>query len=215
MNRVKFGRRTFGQQVLATAAFGAVFTPDKSAWGGELTAEEKATLHSGQSVTRNLDFDINGGVYQGGLAYHLANVPAAIITKMLTDVSVYSRILALTLEARDDGKKGTHQLVYLKHGGRWGTAAYTLRVAPIDNEGVIRFWMDPAFAHEVEDLWGFVRVESLGAEKSLVTYAVLCDLGSVIRLLFGERVRRYALQTAGNICRVAAEKVGAAGGLIP
>jgi hypothetical protein len=154
-------------------------------------------------VKRSVDADLDEGSYIGGVSYAVVNAPAAHVLAMLQNVGVYREILALTIEAKDVGEKGGDQLVYFKHGGRLGTAGYTMRVRKPDRSGVIRFWMDPAFEHEIEDVWGFVRVDELGPERCLATYAVLCDLGAIIRLMFGERIRDYALDTPAHLKYVA------------
>ena len=75
--------------------------------------------------------------------------------------------------------------------------------------------MDPAFDHEIDDIWGYVRVDPLGPERSLATYAVLCDLGMLFRVLFGEKIREFALDTPGHIRYVAGSRYKAEEGLPP
>ena len=198
-------RRTFGRALAVMAGSLAGLAADTAHARG-LSAGEKAALERGEVVRRALDFDMEEGLMQGGLAYAIVEAPAAFVLGMLADVGVYKDILALTLEAKAVGKKGDDTLVFFKHGGSLGTASYTMRVRPADATGTIRFWMDPAFDHEIEDIWGYVRVESLGAERSLATYAVLCDVGTFLRLLFGEKIRRFALDTPGHIRNVAGSR---------
>lgn len=196
-------RRTFGQ-VLATATFGSTtFLAAPFARAEPLTPTEREALARGASVRRPVDADLEQGTYQGGVSYAVVKAPAAFVLAMLQEVDVYRSILALTLEAKLQGTRGADRLVYLKHGGKLGTAGYTLRIRNPDSDGVIRFWMDPTFEHEIEDVWGYVRVEPLGPAKCLATYAILCDLGSILRVLFGERIRRYALDTPEHIQSVA------------
>lgn len=198
-------RRAFGRALAAFAASaGALHAGPARA--EPLTQAERDMLAGGRCVKRPVDADLEEGTYIGGVSYCVAEAPAPFVLAMLADVSVYKRILALTLEASPAGNKGADSLVYFKHGGKLGTAGYTMRIRPADSRGVIRFWMDPAYEHEIEDVWGFVRAEPLGASTCLVTYAVLCDLGTVIRLLFGERIREYALDTPEHVRWVAEER---------
>lgn len=200
MNRRAFGR------LLAVIGGAIAGLSSRRALAGSLTSAERAALERGEVVKRPQDADLDEGFYIGGVSYALVDAPAAFVLAMLQDVTVYKEILALTLEARPAGAKGKDQLVFFKHGGSLGTASYTMRIQPADAGGVIRFWMDPAFDHEIEDLWGFVRVEALGPELSFATYAVLCDLGTVLRVVFGERVRDYALDTPGHVRFVAGSR---------
>jgi hypothetical protein len=198
-------RRAFGRALAAFAASaGALHAGRASA--EPLTKVERDLLGGGRCVKRPVDADLEAGTYIGGVSYCVAEAPAPFVLAMLANVSIYKRILALTLEASPVGKKGADQLVYFKHGGDLGTAGYTMRVSPADSHGVIRFWMDPAYDHEIEDVWGFVRAEPLGPSSCLVTYGVLCDLGTVIRLVFGERIRDFALDTPEHVRWVAAER---------
>lgn len=198
-------RRRFGLALAAsTASFvGLSASPARA---GSLSADEMAALARGEVVRRPLDVDMDAGLMQGGVSYALVDAPAAFVLAMLSNPGAYKDILALTLEANPVGKKGDDALVFFKHGGDLGTASYTMRISPADRTGTIRFWMDPAFDHEIEDLWGYVRIEALGPEQCLATYAILCDVGTLFRVLFGERIREYALDTPGHIRYVAGSR---------
>jgi hypothetical protein len=198
----RVNRRGFARAIGALLAAGGAALPGV-ARGEPLTPTEREALGRGETVRRPVDVDLEEGTYIGGVSYAIVEAPVGFVLALLHQVPVYRSILALTLEANDAGKKGGDQLVYFKHGGRLGTAGYTMRIQKADSGGVIRFWMDRSFDHEIDDVWGFVRVEEMGPGRCLATYAVLCDLGTMIRLLFGERIRAYALDTPGNIKRVA------------
>lgn len=196
-------RRAFGRAILGGLALGAGATLVRSAAADPLTPSEKEALGRGETVRRPVDADLEEGTYIGGVSYAVVGAPAAFVLAMLHEVATYRSILALTLEVTDVGEKGGDKLVYFKHGGSLGTAGYTMRIQKADRGGVIRFWMDPTFDHEIDDIWGFVRVEPLGPASCLATYAVLCDLGGLFRVLFGERIRKHALDTPGHLRRVA------------
>jgi hypothetical protein len=200
-DRAEITRRGFGRALaavgLSLGAFG-----EGTARAGSLTDSERETLQRGGVVRRNVDVELEEGTYIGGVAYAMVKVPAPFVLDMMRDVSTYKLILPMTLEARQTGQKGGDKLVYFKHGDAT-TAAYTMRVRDADSEGVIRFWMDPALEHEIEDVWGYLRIEALGPETCLATYAVLCDLGLILRVTLGDEIRRYALDTPGNLKRVA------------
>ncbi len=196
-------RRTFGASVLATAAASVATLNTSFAAAAPFSSDEIALLENGGLLERPVDTEFEGETYMGGVSYSIVNAPAAFVLAILQNVAVYKTILSLTLEAEAKGKKGNDTLVYFKHGGRLGTAGYTMRVQPADKEGVVRFWMDREFDHEIEDVWGFVRVEPRGKERCLATYGVLCDLGTLLRIMFGERIRSYALETPSNLKRLA------------
>jgi hypothetical protein len=212
----RLDRRTFARVVAALAgAAGGLAAAPGAAIAGSLTNDERAALERGEVVRRPVDADLEDGLYQGGVSYALVDAPAAFVLEMLANVGVYTEILALTLEANPVGEKGSDKLVFFKHGGSLGTASYTMRVRREGAAGVVRFWMDPAFDHEIDDIWGYVRIDALGPEKSLATYAVLCNLGMLFRVLFGERIRQYALDTPGHIRNVAGSRYQAAKAELP
>lgn len=204
VNRRAFTRALASLAAAAAAAATTTAVPSR-ARAGTLTPDERAALDRGEVVRRSVDADLDDGVYTGGVSYALVDAPAPFVLGLLADPSIYLDILALTLEATPTGKLGDDRLVRMKHGGSLGTAAYTLRLRPADATGTIRFWMDRSFDHEIEDLWGFLRVAPVTAERSLATYAVLCDLGALLRLMFGEKIREYALDTPGSLRNVAGD----------
>jgi hypothetical protein len=70
--------------------------------------------------------------------------------------------------------------------------------------------MDPRRRHDIEDAWGFMRVEPFGDGRTLVTYGILVDIGpSLLRDLFEERVRALALSVPDRIRDLILERVGA------
>lgn len=200
MNRRAFGR-TFAAMC---GSLGVLAAP--AARASTLTQAERDTLAAGGVVRRPVDSELEEGTYIGGVSYGIVEAPAPFVLGLLHDVSVYQQILSLTLEARPVGRKGDDQLVYFKHGGDLGTAGYTMRVRPAGADNTVRFWMDMAFEHEIDDVWGYLRIEPLGPTSCLATYAVLCDLGTVLRVVFGERIRKYALDTPANLQNLARER---------
>ncbi len=92
-------------------------------------------------------------------------------------------------------QRGRDTAVYLRQGGRAGSAAYALIVRR-ESLGLFRFWLDPSQPHEIADLWGYFRVQPWGSEASLLTYGALVRLDfGVVKLLFSETIRRVALGT--------------------
>lgn len=194
----------------ASAIVGAASGWPRIASAGELTEDEKQRLIAGEVVRRPIDAERDEGTYIGGVSYAVIDAPAPYVIDMLRDPATYLDVLPLTLEAKQVGKRGDDMLVFFKHGGRLGTASYTMRVR-FASPTLIRFWMDPDSPHEIEDIWGYARAEPLSAERCLGTYAVLADVGTITRLLFGEKIRDYALDTPGNLRRMAGARYGFAG----
>jgi len=83
------------------------------------------------------------------------------------------------------------------HGG--GTT-YTVRIERSAQRSELRFWLDSSRPHDIDDVFGFFRVEPFGEGKSLVTVAAALDLGlGFTSLFFSDAVERSVLSTPGQI----------------
>lgn len=164
---------------------------------GPLSADERAALDRGEVVRREIEVELDEGHYVGGVAYVVVRAPAGALMSVLGDVTTYTEILPLCIEARLVGESATRRggeaLVALRHKNRFGGAEYTMRIAR--ERSRVRFWLERGLPHDLEDAWGYFRVEAAGADASLLTYAALMDIGFVARLLFEKRVRDLALGT--------------------
>jgi hypothetical protein len=67
--------------------------------------------------------------------------------------------------------------------------------------------MDPARAHDIEDVWGFFRAEPMGDGRTLVTYGILIDMGDgILRDMFEGRVRELALEVPDRVRDVVVQR---------
>lgn len=164
---------------------------------GPLTAAERAALERGGVVRREIALDLAEGHFVGGVAYVVVQAPPGALMSVLGDVTSYTEILPLCVEARLVGESGTRRggeaVVAIRHKGRYGGADYAMRIAR--ERSRVRFWLERSLPHDLDDAWGYFRVEPAGADASLLTYAALMDVGFIARLLFEERVRDLALGT--------------------
>lgn len=187
------------------ALVGALLLPGV-ARAGSLTDGEKARLDRGEVVTRTFDVDLPGGDYMGGLAYVVIPAPPAEVMAIFLDPASYGRIFPLTQEARLAGRAGDDWFVYIRQGGRRASGEYTVRVRR-ETPSLVRFWMDPGRPHDIGDCWGFFRVDPAGDGRTLLTYGALLHLEfGVIKLLFAEKIRSYALETPALVRRYVEER---------
>ncbi len=187
------------RRVLIVMAFALALLAARRAAASGLTADEQRRLARGEVVRRHTTVELERGRYVGGVSYAIVEAPTAVVMAALSDVATYRTILPLTLEARQLRRRGRDSLVFFRHGGRLGTAAYVAHVRR-ESPRLVRFWLDPSFPHDFDDAWGYFRVTPLGARGTLVTYAALVNLGfGLTRLLFEEKVREHALGTPGLI----------------
>jgi hypothetical protein len=183
----------------AGAAALAALLPERDADARPLSAEDVARLRRGAVVGIPLDFELAKGDYFGGVSYAEMPAPVEDVMAVLMDPASYTSILPLTLEARVIGAAGNDRKVFFKQGGKLGTASYVL-VVRRESLGTIRFWLDDTEPHEIGDCWGYFRVQPWGKTASLLTYAALVHLEmGVVKLLFTEKIRSYALGTPGLV----------------
>jgi hypothetical protein len=129
-------------------------------------------------------------------------LPAAVCA-VLADPGTYLSIIPMTMESHVLWRRGRDTGVFFRQGGRGGSAAYALIVRR-ESQSLFRFWLDPREPHEIADLWGYFRVAAWGegeeGASSLLTYAALVRLEpGLVKLLFSEAIRRYALGTPGQV----------------
>jgi hypothetical protein len=192
--------------VLTLWAFAGALSFASPATADALSADERVRLTQGDIIRRPIDVDLPEGPYFGGIAYAVIDVPPAAVMRVMLDTSAYRSLFPLTLEAREVGRRGDDRLVFFRHGGRFGSASYTAIVRR-QSPSVIRFWLDPGSPHEIEDCWGYFRIEALPEGKTLLTYAALLRLEfGVVRMLFAEKIRTYALNTPLLVRRYAEER---------
>jgi hypothetical protein len=185
-------------QLASAAALGAL-VPERRAAAAPLSEDDRARLERGEVVRELLDLELPQGDYKGGVSYALIPAPVEDVMAVLHDPGTYTSILPLTLEARVLSPRGRDARVFFRQGTRLGSAGYVLLVRR-ESAGLIRFWLDPSEPHEIADCWGYFRVRPHGKQASVLTYAALIRLDpGLVKLLFSEKIRGYALSTPGVV----------------
>lgn len=170
-----------------------------------LNATEANRLLRGETVARTQDLQRWHRRYVGGVTYKILDASTSDLASLLDDVSSWRRFLPKTRDVQRVGAAGEDPLVRVTHGSALVQVGYTLRVHHEGN--VVRFWMDPSRAHDIEDVWGFFRAEPMGDGRTLVTYGILIDMGDgILRDMFEPRVRELALEVPDHVQEVVAER---------
>ena len=187
-----------GGRWVAGAVFAAVLFVGSFARADGISPTEASRLMRGGTVARTQVFERAGRRYVGGVTYSVFDAQADELAALLDDVNGWRRILPKTRGVRRVGSSGGDPLVEVTHGSALVQVTYTLRVHREDN--VVRFWMDPARPHDIEDAWGFFRSDPLDGGRTLVTYGILIDMGDgLLRNLFEDRVRSLALTVPDRV----------------
>jgi hypothetical protein len=181
-----------------------------------LTTVETARLLRGGPVVRTAEVQRWGRRYVGGLSYAVVDARAREVSALIDDIGTWQRILPRTRSARVVGFAGDDPLISVTHGTTLVQATYTIRV---HREGsVVRFWLDSSRPHDIEDIWGFMRIEPVAAQgedveqgQSLVSYGIMVDIGpGLLRDLFESRVRDLALTVPGRMRGLVSDRAAAA-----
>lgn len=171
-----------------------------------LSAEENERLARGETVARPVTLENDERRYVGGITYAVVRASVSELQTLFEDVAAYKNVLPRTKRATLVGTEGLDQLVELRQGNAMIDARYTLRVRHEAWRRDVRFWLDARRPHDIHDAWGYFHVDPMtddeGGPRSLVTYAVLVDLGpGLVRELFEERLRAVLLSTPSILSR--------------
>jgi hypothetical protein len=191
--------------VLAAGVALATALAPRAATADGLTVGETERLLRGATVVRPTEVERWGRRYVGGVSYAMVDADPDEVATLLEDVATWQRILPRTRSTRVVGYAGDDPLVLVTHGTALIQASYTIRV---HREGaLVRFWLDTSRRHDIEDAWGFLRVEPLDTPdgradrgQAVVSYGILVDMGpGLLRDLFEGRVRDLALSVPERV----------------
>ena len=171
-----------------------------------LSTDESTRLGRGETVARPVTIEDDERRYVGGITYAVVRASVSELQELFEDVSAYANVLPRTKRATLVGHEGLDQLVELRQGNAIIDARYTLRVRHEAWRRDVRFWVDQRRPHDIKDAWGYFHVDPMPDDaegpRSLVTYAVLVDLGpGIVRELFEERLRAVLLTTPSILSR--------------
>jgi hypothetical protein len=166
---------------------------------GSFTLHEREALGAGTMVSRALRFDDDGGHYVGGVSYQVVDARPELVLSALSDVSNWPEALPRTKSARLLDSADGLSRVELVQGSSLVDGRYTVVLDRADAE-TIRFWLDPSHPHDIRDVWGFFRVQSLPGGRSLITVGAALDLGDgITKLLFEDRIAKMMLRAPQQI----------------
>lgn len=178
-----------------------------------LSSLEKERLGRGETVARQQDLTRGERQYVGGVTYTVIDATESELSSMFEDVDAYKKVLPKTKQARLLEVNGETRTIELVSGTSMVEATYAINVHR-ESSHEYRFWLDSSRSHDIEDAWGFFRLEPFqgpnGEAKVLLTYGVLVDVGpGIVRDLFEERVRAALLGVPQSVRRHVADRARA------
>lgn len=178
----------------------------------KLTSTESEQLGRGETVIRENTWEPGYSArYIGGVTYTIVDASAAETSGILEQVATFRHVLPRTKRVKlVSVEPNGDRLVELVQGTVLMEAEYTLRVRNYPGRREVRFWLETTRPHEIDDAFGYFRVEPFGAssgeQRALLTYAILVDVGpGIVRDLFEDRVRAALLSVPQLVRRYVAE----------
>jgi len=174
--------------------FGVLMMVPRTASADALSEAEIARLGRGETVIRPETLTLDGRRYVGGVTYTVLESSGEQLLAIVEDESAYREVMPRAKFVQRIPSRDAAILMEVHHGNALVDAGYTMRLEKEPDKGRIRFWVDLARPHDVEDACGFFRYVALppraGTPRVLLTYAVLVDLGNgVMRSLYEDRVK--------------------------
>jgi hypothetical protein len=187
------------------AAVTAVAAASSGARADSLSRDETARLDHGDTVVRAQQLDRGKRHYVGGVSYAIVDATPGELSALVDDVSAWRRILPRTRDARRIGTEGGDVLAEITHGSLFVSVGYVMRLHREGNE--VRFWLDRTRPHDIDDAWGYIRAQALPDGRTLLTWAILVDMGNgMLRDMFESKVQQMALTVPERVRDVMTER---------
>ena len=157
-------------------------------------ASERRLLEAGAVVTRPLDFERDGAHYVGGIATGLVPASPERVLAAMRDVAALRKMLPNTKQVALVDTSGGSRRIELLQGSSFVEAKYTVELSPDGRPGELGFKLDPSRPHDIDDVYGYFKVERFDDQRSAVTVAAAVDVGSSLTImLFGKKVQDVIL----------------------
>jgi hypothetical protein len=163
----------------------AAFSPD-----------QQTRLDRGELVVEPMEYALGDHKFVGGVSYFVSDAPSERLSAVMRDPQrLHELLLAVEkVELLSISKTGLGR-VRVTHKLGFTRGSYTLLCLFHDQGRVGRFWLDRTADNALDDAWGYMRLTPLPGGKTLITYALLFDLGpGMVRTLFEGRIRKNALE---------------------
>ncbi len=178
------------------AGDGAALQAKSAADTAAPAAVERQKLQAGHVVTQPLDFDRNGAHYVGGIARGVVPAPPELVLAAIHDMGALKSMLPNTKQVALVDAEGSSRRIELLQGNALVQAKYTVKMSPDGRPGELGFKLDRSRPHDIDDVYGYFKVERFDDEHSVVTVAAAVDVGSgLTTLLFSKKVQDVILST--------------------
>jgi carbon monoxide dehydrogenase subunit G len=161
------------------------------------TAPEQTILSAGAVLTEPLDFDQGDQHYIGAITASLVSGTPEHVLAAFGDAGALAEMLPRTKRVTLVDDRPEARRMELEQGNSVVDATYTVAFVPgVPGKGELTFRLDRSRRHDIEDVYGYVRVVRFDEKRSLVTLGAAVNVGSgLTEMLFGKRVQDVILST--------------------
>lgn len=175
----------------------------------DFSSQEQDQLRSGKLVVRPAEVVRSDRKLLGGLSWQVINASPAHVWKVLNDVRAYPRFVPALEEASFIELVGSEQRLFLRHRLGFVSASYFVLLTTDAASGRMRFRLDHDRPSSIRDAFGELTVSSFPGGQSVVSLAVLADVGEgllagVVRSNIHEWMLRVPEQLKRHVDRSAA-----------
>jgi carbon monoxide dehydrogenase subunit G len=143
----------------------------------EFSSEETAQLRAGKLVVRSEQRTVGNARLLGGMSWQVVDASPARVWRTLSDAHAYRHFLPAVEEAVLVEANGPKQSIFIRHRLGFITASYWVRALLEPSAGRVHFKLDREHANSIRDAWGELRVTPFQNQQSVVSLAIMADLG--------------------------------------
>lgn len=158
------------------------------------TAPERTLLSAGSVLAEPLDYQDGDRRYIGAISTGLMVGTPERVLAAFGDPAALAEMLPRTKRVTLVDERPSGKRIELQQGNSVVDATYTVEFVQTDDG--LTFRLDPSRPHDIDDVYGFVRVERFDDRRSIVTLGAAVDVGSgLTQMLFGKKVQDVILST--------------------
>lgn len=171
---------------------------------GAFSASETRHLRRGRLVRRPREERRGNLLLIGGTSFMLIDQPPEVVWRAIRDSRAYQHFLPQVHNVRTivRGRSGRGRIIRVMHKQGPLEAHYHLRLDFAASVKTVQFRIDSTHDNDVREGWGYIRVQAYGSGRSMVTWAILADVGTglAVGLVRGE-IQRWVLEVPSLLSR--------------
>lgn len=188
----------------AIAAVGLVSAPSvaNAQLDQRLSNADRDRLGQGRLIVRSTT-ERRGPLHLiGGTSFQVVDQPPAVVWRALHDAGNLGAMLPGLTTSRQTSHQGTRRGVHVRHGQGAVSAEYGLRLNYIEASRVLMFEVDSSRESALRAGWGFMKVQSWGEGKTLLSFGILADVGTgMLSGALRPKIHEWMLQVPSTIKR--------------